>query len=283
MKNISMIIDQFDVSIRKIEKSNLTVLTKLKQKINTTQDCLNELRQEVKSNSFSSSKKEIHFFKHQKPYIKGRLRFYININNYLLEKPVGSKSKLRNHINLQLSKLESENYKYLDFIKYFRLEETKLDHIYFLRGVNQLEFFIDSTSIFEDPEFRTTRDHLSAKIIAHDLLTQFYTNELESFKKNKDKYQITEVKQLQSSDLSWTGSKTDCVELAYSLCASRAINNGDIDMKKIIKQFEIFFNINLGNFYKTYHEIKEREKDPTRFLQKLTIDLSSKIKLENQK
>ena len=152
-------------------------------------------------NSFSSSKKEIHFFKYQKPYIKGRLKFYVNLNSYLLEKPGGCKSEQRKYVNLKLSHIATEYCKYIDFVNYYKLEESKRDQIYFLRGVEQFELFIDNTTIFEDPEFCTLRDHLASKIVANDLLIQFFTNELETLKKNNSKPPLQEVRGIIKQEL----------------------------------------------------------------------------------
>lgn len=282
MKNITMIIDRFDASIRKIEKSNLQQLAALNQKIKITKECLDELRNEVKTNSFSTEKKEIQFFKYQKPYIKGRLKFYLDIYRYLLNKPVGSKSAQRKFVNLQISQLYSENCYYVDFVKYYRLEETKLDKSYFMRGIDQFNLFIDNTSIYEDPDFSTSRDHLASKLIAQDLLVQFYTNELEALKKKKDKNFIQEVQTEKPFNIKWTASKTDLIELLLALKELGAIDNGNSSIKKMKDFSKFLFKEDFGNFYKTFNEIKSRGNDQTKFLDKLKLALTQKIKSDDE-
>jgi len=277
MKKIAMIIDKFDESIKEIEKSNPTQLLQLNQKIRRTQNCLNELRKEVKLNGFTSPKNEIHFFKNQKPYIKGRLKFYVSLNSYLLEKPVGSKSEQRKFVNLQLSQIATEYCKYIDFVNYYKLEETKRDKIYFIRGVEQFELFIDNTTIFEDPEYSTLRDHLASEIIANELLIQFYTNELETLKKTNSKPQIQEVQTFQKPLVSWSESNTDLAEVLLSFIALGAINNGNVDMNRIVEACKYIFGIDLGNIYNIFAQIKNRKKDPTKFLDKLKFALIKKL------
>jgi len=287
--NILKGIDGNDWVITKRQKTGTNVkvpiletaqLIQLNQKIKRTQDCLNELRQEVKLNSFSSSKKEIHFFKYQKPYIKGSLKFYVSLNSYLLEKPEGSKAEQRKFVNLQLSQITTEYCKYIDFVNYYKLEESKRDETYFLRGVEQFELFIDNTTIFEDPEFCTLRDHLASKIIANDLLIKFYTNELETFKKNISNPPIQEVQMLKEPEMNWTASNTDLAELGLSLIAFGAINNGNMDMIKIVEGCGKIFGIDLGNIYNIYAQIKNRKKDPTKFLDKLKFALIKKLETD---
>jgi len=277
MKKIAMIIDKFDASIKEIEKSNGTQLIQLNQKIKRTQDCLNEFRQEVKLNDFTSSKSEIHFFKNQKPYIKGRLKFYVSLNNYLLIKPSGSKSKQRKFVNLQLSEIETEKCKCIDFLNYYQLEETTKDHTYFLRGVEPFELFIDNTTIFEDPEFCTLRDHLASEIIAKNLLIQFYTNELQTLKKRNSKPLIQEIQTFQKPKVRWTAPNISIVETMVSLKEKGALNNGNISMKELKDFAESIFNQKFGNFYKTYGEIKSRKANATKFLDSLKESLQNKI------
>ena len=51
-------------------------------------------------------------------------------------------------------------------------------------------------------------------------------------------------------------------------------------MKKLVKVCKALFGIDLGNVYKTYSEIKLREKDPTKFLDLMKVRLTQKIKSE---
>ena len=45
----------------------------------------------------------------------------------------------------------------------------------------------------------------------------------------------------------------------------------------------MLFDINLNNFYKTYAEIKNREKDTTKFLDQLKMSLERRIDLDDAK
>ena len=277
MTKIAMIIEQFDASIMKIEKSNETQLIKLNLKIKRTQDSLNELRLEVKLNSFVSSRKEIIFFKKQKPYIKGRLKFYVSVNTSFFEKPIGSKSEIRKYINLQLSMIRNENCKYNHFVNYYKLEDTNKDKIYFLRGVNQFDLFIDNTTIYEDPEFCTLRDYLASEIVANDLLNQFYIKELELLKTKNAKPKIQEIQNTQNYKILWTGTITELVELLIASNTDGAIGNGNLSLKQIKEICINNFGINPGNIYQIVEQITARKSNPTKFVDKLKISLINEI------
>lgn len=277
MKKINPIFYRYKKSIVLIEKSNLKDLTILKQGITLSRKCLNEFSILVRSKSFPSKKEEIIFFKHQKPFVEGRLQYFKKIHNYLLEKPVSGISKQQKFITNKLNKLDSKECKKLEFVKYYRLKENKLDHLYFLRGIDQLELFVDTSHHFKDPQFTTSHDLLVSKIIAHDLLIKFYNKELQILKSKKFKTVIEEVKPDIFNDLQWSGTKTELIELIIALNASGCFRNGNADMKKIVKVCEELFNIDLGNIYKTFEQIKARKKDSTKFLDKLTVSLSNEI------
>ncbi|RXP54822.1 hypothetical protein EC396_08910 [Lutibacter sp. HS1-25] len=278
MPKIASIISKLDASIIEIDKSNHNQLISLNLKIKLNENCLNELRQEVKLNGFQSPKEEIYFFKKQKPYIKGRLRFYLALNAYLIEKPAGSKSKQRKYVDLQLSYIRLENCKYINFVNYYKLNETKNDKTYFLRGIDQFELYIDNSTIFEDPEFRTTRDHLASEIVANDLLTQYYTNELELLKDKNAKPSIQEVQNTYSTKIPWTGTPTELIELLRSLNACKSIDNGNLSTKQLKELCINHFGIDPGNIYKILDQISARKTNHTKFLDKLKKSLLNDLR-----
>ena len=67
----------------------------------------------------------------------------------------------------------------------------------------------------------------------------------------------------------WTGTKRALVELIYALDACGCLNKGTVDIKEIVAYFEYVFDIDLGDFYHTYMELKAKTKDRTGFLSTL--------------
>jgi len=280
MKKTTSTFNRYKKSIAEIEKSNLKNRTNLKQGIKISRDCLNEFSTFVRYRNFASKKDEINFFKFQKPYVEGRLLFFKKIHNYLLERPTSGISKQQKYISNELNRLGSKKCKNIEFVKYYRIKADKLDHLYFLRGIDQLELFVNTSQHFKDPLFTTSHDLLVSKIIAHDLLTNFFVEELELLKNKKSKTIIKEVKPEVLKNLPWTATKTDLVELLYSLNAVGALKNGEAEMKKLAEICKELFNLDLGNIYKTYNEIKAREKDPTKFLDLMKSKLLQKMQTE---
>jgi len=276
MKKIATIIDNFDKSIYDINRSNLNKLNKLKENIKISKTSLQQLRLEIRRNDFKTIKSEIKFFKHQKPYVQGRLNFYIKLNKYLLKYPPAGKLKQENYIYKELKKLEINKRKHLAFVKYYKLKENHLDHLYFLRANNQLDLFIE-TFHYDDLDFSTSHDLLVSHIICQDLLTKFYTKELETLEVKNIEIKVEEVKPEIFNNLTWSASKTDLTELLFALNAAGAIRNGNSDLKKLQEISKELFDIDLGNMHKTFEQIKSRKKDTTKFLDKLKFSLSNEI------
>ena len=78
-------------------------------------------------------------------------------------------------------------------------------------------------------------------------------------------------------ELNWTGSKTDLIELIYGLHASGAINNGNVEIKDIAILFQEMLNIDLGNYYHSFVEMRTRKINQTKFIDKLKTNLNQYI------
>jgi len=283
MNTIVKLIDDYSNNLKEIGKSNCEDTVKLEQGISISKKTLNLLRLKIRSQRFISKKAEIKFFKHQKPFVHARLIYFIHRFNFYSDKPKSHINEQRKYIKSLLKKLEAKKNKHTEFYRYYVNDDTSLDAVYFLRGNQQLEIFYNGEHFDKDPEFSTSHDYEAAKVRAYKLLTTFYTGELEQLKIKESQQIGAEVKPTILNDISWTASKTDLVELIYALFASGAIKNGNAELKKAVKVCKLLFDIDLGNIYKTYSEIKAREKDQTKFLDYIKMCLIKKIDAEYAK
>ena len=265
MKGINPIFNRYKKSIVKIEESNLNEKTNINRGLHLSKTCLNKFNKIVRSGKFTSKEDEITFFKHQKPYIEGRLLYFKKLKTHLLTKPVSGIDKQIKFTNSQLNRIDSQKCKKTEFVQYYRLEETKLDHIYFLRGNDQLDLFIDTIPHYKDPEFCTSHDYLVSKIIAHDLLIKFYTSELNSLKRKLISSNTQEESPSTSFGLNWTGTKGELALITYMLKNGGYINNGNVEINKIAEAFSLIFNIELSNIYKIYAKMKSSGFDSSNF------------------
>lgn len=90
-------------------------------------------------------------------------------------------------------------------------------------------------------------------------------------------------KQSSSISVNWTGSKTAMIEMIYAMHYQNVFDNGNIDIRLIAKHFENTFNVDLGDFYHTYLELKNRKVNRTKFLDSLREGLIKKMDEQDEK
>jgi hypothetical protein len=276
MKIIDQLVEHYQAQQKVIALKNESDSIKLKKHIETSRDFLHCLRLKIRIIKFKCTEEEIHFFKHIKPSIYADFIYYNNQLKYLVSKPNTTNSILKNYLKTELKKLEAKKRKKIDFYRYYKHKSNFLDHFYFLRENKQLELFSTDISIYLESEFYTSHDTIAGEVIAYDLLTNFYKKEINKIK-NIEVRMFADDKNFIKSELNWTGSKTDLVELLYALKATGTINAGNINIKDLISTFSNLFNIEISNYYKTYSEIKNRSTERTKFLNKLIDNFQAKL------
>lgn len=86
----------------------------------------------------------------------------------------------------------------------------------------------------------------------------------------------------QSNNLQWTGTKSALTELIYALYYSNVFNNGNVEIKEIVRAFQEALHFDLGDVYKTYSEIKSRKLRRTKFLEELAVSLRSQMEASDE-
>tara|TARA_Y100001001_G_scaffold100424_1_gene98111 strand:- start:12673 stop:13398 length:726 start_codon:yes stop_codon:yes gene_type:complete len=235
----------------------------------------------LREKQFENDEDEIKFFKHQKPYINSRVKFYSKLYQFLINRPQGSISKQRKFIDAEIEKLQLDYKKNLDFVKYVQEGSKYLDVYYFIRGKDEVQLITDTSHYLTDDEFSTSHDNLVAKILAYDLLINHYQQLLKDLRFNEKNEVRSRTKRvlgyIRKKGFEWTGTKTDLIELIYAFQASGAIEDGQASIKEMVTACEELFEINLGNAYRTYLEIKGRKIERTKFIDKLKIALITKM------
>ncbi len=277
------VLSTYKTQIQHIEITNLSDLQNVIKGIHISRDCLQKLRKIVRDDSFKKVDDEINFFKNQKPYVYGRLKFFVNLHKYISAKPIGMIKKQRKFILECLENIHLRKKANLDFEKYYLQNETKFDKYYFVRGKDSLELISDTSHYYTDPEFSTSHDNMVAQFIASDLLINYFNYELDFLRRKELYFKQEESNSNTFENFNWSGSKTDLVELIYALHASKVLQNGKSEIKQIAEVCEKLFGVDLGNFYRTYLEIRERKMDRTRFLNFLKVSLENKMNEDDNK
>ena len=239
------------------------------------QRSLEDMRTYIVNHPFSNKEEEIYFFKHIKPEVLSRLLYFTEIYNTEMRKPHGSIEVLKKYYNDRLDELTSYFESNLDFYQYYRSKATHLDSHYFVRGHIDFKLCPNCVPYDRDPEFSTCYDHKAAQILANDMLCIYLNKKLHGV----DKQAIIAKSRsfLPEHPFRWTATKIAAVELGYAIYAAGVLNNGQTDIKEIMTFMEASFQIDLGDYYRTYITMKDRKKDRTSFLNSLIKSLLKKM------
>lgn len=238
-------------------------------------NCLKKLKSFVLRLKFASDTEEIEFFKNRKPKILSKLIYFNDVYKIETRKPSGGEKIIRKYYQAELLKIKEFFEENVDFYGYYRTNSTFLDQKYFVRKKLDVKLSLDSFVFESDPRFSTSHDYKVAKIIANDLLEVYLNDELLKLNRHsEEQFRISTPK----TKLVWSDHKTSLIELIYALYCKGAFNNGTADIKEISAYFEAVFNVELGDVYRTYLEIKNRSSR-TKFLNSLEVHLNRKMDL----
>jgi hypothetical protein len=230
---------------------------------------LNLFKKEIIKNGFKSKTEEIEFFKEIKQIALIKLIYYSEIRSFEIQFPKSNKDTQQKYIKKKLSKLNRFFLYNMDFGQYIESNLSHFDEQYFTRDYFGNLPITSSKFYFQDPDFSTPRDMLLGKYNAYQLFIEYLQKKLHKTL-NPDSYDL-----ITDSKLKWTSSKRDLTELIYALHYNRVINNGKSDLNEIATTMQKVLHFDLGDFYKTYSEIKARKISRTKFLDDLSSGLLS--------
>ncbi|TGV03353.1 RteC domain-containing protein [Flavivirga rizhaonensis] len=230
---------------------------------------LSLLRKKMMEKGFDSPKEEIRFFRNIKPIPLSQLIYHTEIHNFELSFPENCIEVQRKYIKKHLDNYNAFFLRNMDFGQYIELGCTHFDSYYFTRKSNA-ELPVGASRIYvQDPEFNTPKDALFAQFKGYGLMVLYLKERLSNLSKGDEKSFPR-----RNFNLKCAASKTDIIELTYALIASGAIQG---DIKELVKAFELIFNIDLGDFYRTFIAIRDRAIDPAKFLNLLKSALLKRM------
>lgn len=127
-----------------------------------------------------------------------------------------------------------------------------------------------------DDDFAANLDTTFAKFMGYKLAIEYFQKEIEKLSLNPNENQLQT--NIHRSNLTWTGTKVEAIEMIYAFHACRVFNNGNAGIKEIADTFQVAFNIDLGNYYHSFSEIKRRKNVIPRFLNFAIVKLLAYIK-----
>lgn len=267
--------ENINKEIQSIESEENNIFQKSINIISLLETAFDRLKDFVSNYSFESQSDEIIFFKETKPQLFSILIYHRKIYNLEMRMPTGSYIDKKSYLEGMLARIKYFFDINADFYQYYRSGSTHLDKYYFLRGKPDIQLILDCFYFERDSKFSTSFDFKVAKMIANERLTVYINNKLINIKQLENN--IPELLSLPKAKLTWTAKKAELVELIYAWDSAGCFNNGNTNIKELAEYIETVFNINLGDFYHTFLEIRERKGSHTLFLDKLIKYLNERM------
>lgn len=267
-------------SLNELNHKAIGIINRCNQSIILCRNLLNDFKKHVLKTSFNSLNDEVEFFKIIKQIPLTQLIYFSEVRSFEIQFPKVDSQKQRKYVKKKLHKLNRFFLYNMDFGQYIESEQTHLDEQYFTRSFFDNLPITSSKFYFQDPEFSTPYDMLLGKYKAYSLFIKYLEKRLVNKRKSSSIDNSFEIKN--QPELLWTSSKTALTELIYALHSNRVINNGNTDIKEIANTLQRALNFDLGDFYKTFSEIKSRKISRTKFLDDLSASLITQMdKSEN--
>ena len=249
-------------------------ITKSEKSLEITLIVISNLKKQFLKDKKISVDSEIDFFKNIKPKFTSLSIYHNAIFKIETKMPHGGDRITKKYLNKELKKLKRYFDNNLDFYNYHRTGSSFLDFKYFVRGSQDVKLRLDSFFFEVDHSFSTSHDFKVAKILAHDLVQVYIETKLLKME-NKD---YKEKSQLEpKGKIIWTGSKVSLTEIMYAFHTKGVFNNGAAELKEIASYFEEMFHIDLGQYRRTFLEIRDRKSDKTKFINTLEEELLKRM------
>jgi hypothetical protein len=256
MPFISELLNEFEIENDKVDYDYLDLLKTSENAFVLCMEFIDKLKLFLVNNGFTDEDEEIQFFKHIKPRFTSQLIFYREIHNIESRKPDQSVKKSIRYFRKQRKELKRFFASNSDFIRYYNIGNTSLDKEYFLRNRFDIKNNPDMSFYEYDKSFSTSQGNKIAILIANKKINSYLENKIKTLSKSlKDSNNYQE----DDFDLTWTGTKTNAIEMIYAIHGTKSINHGKVTIKQMVRAFEIVLKIDLKGYYRIFLNIKSRE------------------------
>lgn len=222
---------------------------------------IERLNHYLDNHPFQDTQEEIRFFKDIRPQFDGRLLFFVRLLQLESKCEMASIQEKLAYYQQERKRISQFSQLHRDFLRYFLMESTHLDNLYFTRSANdQLPFIDGDFPLFYDKRYYARMSFKIACIHSHRLMLAHLSDEERTISSDGAGGSPP------SEKLVWTGSVTALAELIYGLQEYGVFNNKKVEVKKIARYFQQVFSVKIENeIYKYYEDMRIRKKSRTPF------------------
>lgn len=269
---MSELLDNMNELLEQINASSDNDLQRAERSCVAINDILRQVKQFICGYTFTDAGEEILFFKEIKVQFLRELLYHSKIFYIEEGKPIGNQQKQTDYYNTVADSINAYFEKNHTFYIYYKMGRSDKDGRYFIREAEPDEllpdYSLDNDSLFSNPYSLRL-----AKIQAYEQVNDYLKNALYKL----EHPEITVHNEKQKHGSLWTDTKAALIELAYAIHSRGAVNNGKGDVKHLITELEVLFNVQVGNFYRTFQSMRIRKKSRTPFLDTLKDSLERRM------
>lgn len=229
-------------------------------------EALGRLMQYALEYGFPDTATEITFFKRMRPELESDWLFHRDISTLIAAAPPGGSEQLHGYYQQALADIADFFDRHRFLRTYIQFGQVLLDDKLFVRCSAPGELVDWGGSLYGDwPTARCST--LLAALYAKEKMAAW----IDAYLHRRQGQSVMAGRQAPS--LQWTGSKAALVELLYALQQAGALNGGRATIKELADFFGDAFAVDLGNYYRSFQELRIRKKNRTSFLDDLKTGL----------
>ena len=272
--NFEILLQELYDELTLIKKQNSDIIEESNLSIVACRRVLSQMSSAISSTCFINEIDEINFFKKVKLQPLSQLIYYSEIRSLEVRYPKAGQQEQKKYLERKIKKANKFFDYNIEFVQYVKDKKTLFDALYFTRkNYNSLNI-TDTKTYYRASEFSTSHDILLAKVKGFELFINYLENRLYNLE-NPTKVNLHNIHK--KSRLKWTSSKVALTELIYALHSCGAVNSGAADIREIATMAEKIFNVKLGDYYRTFLELRSRKVNQTKFIDKLKESLIQRM------
>lgn len=273
VKFTSSLYERLLTDLHQIRTQYPNILQLSEQSYILIQKSIKELKAFVLEYQFKDQQEEIHFFKEIKPKFLSESLYQSEVYNIEALKPVGGNDMIRSYYSAAMERIRMYFTRNQILYNYYQADKVLYDDFFFVRDTNN-EFNATDNSVEIDHRFCTVYSYRLSKLMAFERVNEYLNQCI--YKLNHPELTLANGTERKFAN-QWTDTVNGLIELIRALHARGSVNHGKGSINQIIEDFEILFNINLGNHYRSYQNMRIRKKSTTPFLDGLRDSLRNEM------
>lgn len=269
MKNFTELLrNRLDIALNKIADSSSNAVERAVSSLQIVESVLWELKEFIYSYNFSAIEEEIRFFKEIKTRFSREQIFYDRLLFIEINRPTDNKNGQKKYLQKMLSGIDLYFRANHAFYSYYKMNRKDMDEQIFVRNAQPVLSLIPSARPDLDIRFGNPYSLKLAKIQAYEQIAAYMTDLLDYWKSGS---------RLPDTELFWSGTDSQFVELMMALHARGAINNGDLNFSQLTERLGNRLGLETKNIHQVSKNIRSRKKDRTVFLKQLIESAERKM------